>query len=297
MVGQESAGLGDEPPAAEDVRISPNGTQALALVTGQLYLAGRPGHWRRGAYREPRHALGSAEEADRRGGGQLQLGRWGQDHHVVAGCILLPAGHSVGCVRHACGTEGRRNSRRTGGSGRAADKTPKYEEISVSIEAPRSTPKGVVVLQGAKIITMHGDEVIPDGEIVITDNRITSVGKNVAPRSLPAGAKIIDVKGATIMPGIVDVHAHWTEIRRNVLDLESWPFLANLAYGVTTGRDPQTSRPDTFAYQDLIDMGEMPGPRAFSTGPGIFSNTDFQSAGRSAQRRVRATRSTTAPTP
>ena len=79
------------------------------------------------------------------------------------------------------------------------------------------------------------------------------------------------------MPGIVDVHAHWIEIRRGVLDLQAWPFLANLAYGVTTGRDPQTGTNDTFAYQDLIDMGEMPGPRAFSTGPGIFSNTDFQS--------------------
>ena len=79
------------------------------------------------------------------------------------------------------------------------------------------------------------------------------------------------------MPGIVDVHAHWTEIKSGVLDLQSWPFLANLAYGVTTGRDPQTDSNDTFAYQDLIDTGDVLGPRAFSTGPGIFSSNDFQS--------------------
>jgi hypothetical protein len=87
----------------------------------------------------------------------------------------------------------------------------------------------------------------------------------------------MDVKGATIMPGIIDVHAHWIEVARGELDPQSWVFMANLAYGVTSGRDPQTSTNDVFAYQDLIDMGEMLGPRAFNTGPGIFSSTNFQS--------------------
>jgi hypothetical protein len=63
-----------------------------------------------------------------------------------------------------------------------------------------------------------------------------------------------------------------------VLDLAAWPFFANLAYGVTAGRDPQTGTNDMFAYQDLIEAGEIPGPRAFSTGPGVFSDNDFQSA-------------------
>ena len=59
---------------------------------------------------------------------------------------------------------------------------------------------------------------------------------------------------------------------------ENWSFFANLAYGVTTGRDPQTVTNDMFAYQDLVEAGELVGPRAFSTGPGVFSDTDFQSA-------------------
>jgi hypothetical protein len=63
-----------------------------------------------------------------------------------------------------------------------------------------------------------------------------------------------------------------------VLDLRNWSFFANLAYGVTTGRDPQTATNDMFAYQDLVETGELVGPRAFSTGPGVFSDTDFQSA-------------------
>src|SRR4029079_15362215 len=48
-------------------------------------------------------------------------------------------------------------------------------------------------------------------------------------------------------------------------------YLANLAYGVTTTRDPQTSTPDVFAYADMVDAGMMPGPRIYTTGHGSFS--------------------------
>ncbi|MCH6553047.1 MAG: amidohydrolase family protein [Acidobacteria bacterium] len=135
--------------------------------------------------------------------------------------------------------------------------------------------KGVIALRGARVITMRGQEVIPDAEIVITDNRITALGPRGSV-SVPKGARLFDVNGMTIMPGIIDVHAHWFEIRRGVLDMQNWPFLANPAYGVTTARDPE-NYPDTFAYQDLVDIGEIKGPRAYSTGPGIFSNNAFKS--------------------
>jgi hypothetical protein len=46
---------------------------------------------------------------------------------------------------------------------------------------------------------------------------------------------------------------------------------------VTAGLDVQTSTNDMFAYQDLVDAGDVLGPRAYSTGPGIFSNNRFQS--------------------
>jgi hypothetical protein len=83
----------------------------------------------------------------------------------------------------------------------------------------------------------------------------------------------------TIMPGMIDTHDHWNRrLFGDVLDMENWDFLAHLAYGVTTGRDPQTQTNDIFAYQDLVETGEIRGPRAFSTGPGVFWNTDFQSA-------------------
>lgn len=148
------------------------------------------------------------------------------------------------------------------------------------IEAPRAAPSGAIILRGARVITMSAagkDEVLETADILIEGNRIRSVGPTGS-AAAPAGARVINVAGKTIIPGLVDVHAHWTEVRRRVLDLDAWPFGANLAYGVTTGRDPQTMTNDVFAYQDMIDAGFMAGPRAFNTGPGVFGNTDFQSA-------------------
>jgi Tol biopolymer transport system component len=148
------------------------------------------------------------------------------------------------------------------------------EEIAVNVEVPRKTPKGTAVLRGATVVTMKGDEILRNADIVVENNRITRVG---AKGSVPAGAKVFDVTGKTIVPGFIDTHAHWTEIRRGILDTQNWAFLANLAYGVTAGLDVQTGSNDMFAYQDLVDTGDIIGLRAFSTGPGVFSDNNFQS--------------------
>lgn len=47
-------------------------------------------------------------------------------------------------------------------------------------------------------------------------------------------------------------------------------YLANLAYGVTTTRDPQTATTDVLTYGDMVDAGLSMGPRVYSTGPGVF---------------------------
>ena len=147
-------------------------------------------------------------------------------------------------------------------------------ELAIDLEVPRKTPKGTIVLRGATVVTMKGDEVLKDADVVVENNRITRVG---ARGSAPAGAKIFDVKGKTITPGFIDTHAHWFEIKRGILDTQNWAFLANLAFGVTAGLDVQTSTNDMFAYQDLVDTGDILGQRAFSTGPGVFSDNNFQS--------------------
>ncbi len=154
---------------------------------------------------------------------------------------------------------------------------PKSEEIAIVVERPRHRPRGSIVLRGAKVVTMRGDEVIPEGDLLVTDHRIVAVGKKGSIKP-PEGAKVLDLEGMTIVPSFVDTHPHWMQVRRGVLDLQNWSFFATLAYGVTTGRDPQTGTNDMFAYQDLVETGDLVGPRAYSTGPGIFSSNDFQTA-------------------
>ncbi len=148
---------------------------------------------------------------------------------------------------------------------------------SVEIYRPRYRPEGSVALTGGRILTMQPDALtIDDGVVLIEGDRIAAVGAS-GEIDVPGDAEIIDVSGKTIAPGYVDTHAHFRPLRR-VLDTANAAFLANLAYGVTTGLDVQPSTTDILAYQDLIDAGYMTGPRAFSTGPGIFVNNEFRSA-------------------
>ncbi len=270
---------GPEPSPAQDVRISPDGRYALVLVHTQLYLVAVP----RVGGDAPTVNVSSASTPVKK------LTDVGADYLAWAdggATITWALGSSFFRQPLASVTfdppkkpegEGERTEDAQESAAPKDQKKSLAEEIEVQIERPRHSVEGVVALRGARVITMRGDEVIPNADIAISGNRITAVGARGSV-AIPAGAKTFDLKGTTIMPGIVDVHAHWTEIRRDVLDTQSWPFLANLAYGVTSGRDPQTFSNDTLAYQDLIDIGDMIGPRAFSTGPGVFSTTDFQSA-------------------
>ncbi len=140
------------------------------------------------------------------------------------------------------------------------------EEHRFTIEAPRDIPRGSVVLRGARVVTMRGDEVIENADVVIENNRIARVGPN---GSGPADADVIDVPGTTIVPGFVDTHAHMWNLW-GVHWTRPWIYLANLAYGVTTTRDPQTATTDVLTYADRVDAGQIPGPRVYSTGPGVF---------------------------
>ena len=152
-----------------------------------------------------------------------------------------------------------------------------YEAHRVDIEiiVDKDKPSGTVVLTGARLITMRGDEVIEEGDIVVQDNRIVAVGAS-GEVDIPDGADVYDMSGKTIYPGLVDIHAHtwvaWGLHRGQVSQ-----FLAQLAYGVTTQRDPQTSSEDILTYSDLMEVGELIGPRLYSTGPGVFSADNIRS--------------------
>ena len=149
------------------------------------------------------------------------------------------------------------------------EKLEKYkaEEYKIDLKYDRAIPKGNALIEGARIITMKGDEIIENGDVLIKDNRIVAVGPS-GTLDVPGNATRIDASGKTVIPGLVDTHAHmwpnWSVHKNQV-----WMYSANLAYGVTTTRDPQTSTTDVLTYSDMVDAGMMHGPRVYSTGPGV----------------------------
>ncbi|TVP75466.1 MAG: amidohydrolase [Gemmatimonadales bacterium] len=142
-------------------------------------------------------------------------------------------------------------------------------EFRVQVEVERDIPRGNILLSGARIITMNGDEVLEEGDLLVTDNRIAAVGA-VGTLDVPDDARVLDVAGHTIVPGFVDTHAH-LRAPFNVHRDQPWSYAANLAYGVTTTRDPQTGSTDVLTYEDMVRAGRTLGPRIYSTGPGVFS--------------------------
>ncbi|MDX1493101.1 MAG: hypothetical protein R3253_03435, partial [Longimicrobiales bacterium] len=155
-------------------------------------------------------------------------------------------------------------------SGDAEEGGPVYDadRYTVEIVVAKDKPEGVLALRNARLITMRGEEVIEKGDIVIRDNRIEAIGPSGSV-DIPSGADVRDMTGRTIYPGLVDIHAHtWVGwgVHRNQVS----QFLAQLAYGVTTQRDPQTSSTDVVTYADRMEVGDFIGPRIYSTGPGIF---------------------------
>ena len=156
------------------------------------------------------------------------------------------------------------------------------EVVEVALQVPRPAPTGDIVLSGARILTMEGEEVIEAGDIWVQGNRIMEVGAAV---SAPAGARTIDVSGATIMPGLVDVHAH-PKTGAEMAPTQEWSIAANLAYGVTTTRNPSGSRWNV-AWGELVDAGEMLGARLYATGFPLTSNNAPISSYEDALRVVR----------
>jgi Tol biopolymer transport system component/imidazolonepropionase-like amidohydrolase len=152
-------------------------------------------------------------------------------------------------------------------SSRAAQTARDPAPINIGFSQPYDVPSGKLALTGARIITMNGDEVIDRGTVVIDGNRIAAVGANVAP---PADAKVIDVAGKTIMPGIVDVHWHGSMGSDDLTPQQSWVNYSTLAFGVTTLHDPSNSTTEIFSMSELAKAGGVVAPRIFSTGTILY---------------------------
>jgi imidazolonepropionase-like amidohydrolase len=136
-----------------------------------------------------------------------------------------------------------------------------------------------LVLSGGRLIDGYGGPPIENAVVVIEGNTIRAVGPESAVK-IPAGAKVIDTNGYTMMPGLMDMHVHlmilghgdynhWfqtyaTQYRDVVMPISAKELLMA---GITTARDLGAPLDDIIAVKKRIERGEIPGPRMFVSGP------------------------------
>src|SRR5262249_61563808 len=106
----------------------------------------------------------------------------------------------------------------------------------------------------------RGNEVSPRGTLLVDGNRIAAVGP-IGRVAIPRDAVILDARGKTMIPGLIDTHMHGHDGNREFHPEQPWEYVAELAYGVTTIFDPQAPTLDVFARSELVAAGEMRGPR------------------------------------
>jgi imidazolonepropionase-like amidohydrolase len=134
----------------------------------------------------------------------------------------------------------------------------------------------VLVLEHVRVIDGTGDAAREDQRVVLDRGKIAQVGPATAGAPVPAGAKVLDMTGKTVIPGLVGMHEHLfyplPEGGPGLLPLygemaDSAPRLY-LAGGVTSARTAGSLEPYTdIAVKQAIDAGKIPGPRLFLTGP------------------------------
>jgi imidazolonepropionase-like amidohydrolase/Tol biopolymer transport system component len=153
----------------------------------------------------------------------------------------------------------------------APEKLPEVPEkgLDIGFTAKTDAPEGMVALVGGRVITMKGDEVLENGVVVVKGSRIVAVGPK-GKVTVPAGAKVVDVSGKTLMPGLVDVHWHGAMGDEGVTPEQNWKLLSSLAFGVTTVHDPSNDTDTIFATSEQVKSGGMVGPRVFSTGTILY---------------------------
>lgn len=143
-----------------------------------------------------------------------------------------------------------------------SDAALRPETREIRLVVPRRVGKGSVVLSGARLVTMRGDEVIENGAVLVENGRIVAVGARDG-FAIPDGATIIDLQGKTILPGFIDAHAHLTTLPRDLLVANHGESLAYLAFGITTAKDPSNGGVHGYAYSEFVETGAMVGPRLF----------------------------------
>ena len=137
----------------------------------------------------------------------------------------------------------------------------------VDLRLPRHRAAGALLFRGGRLVTLGEAGVVEQGAVRIVDGWIVCVG---ACEAAP-GDRVVEVSGKTLIPGLIDMHAHHHRDHTGVLPRRNWEAAVYLAYGITTTLDNSQWSQNVFSAAELVEAGEMVGPRMFSTGDPMYS--------------------------
>jgi imidazolonepropionase-like amidohydrolase len=124
------------------------------------------------------------------------------------------------------------------------------------VAGPSAT--STIAIVGATLIDGRGGPAIPDSVVIVRGERIAAVGSRTSVK-IPAGAEVVDVKGLTLLPGLIDAHFH--------IDGDDPLPALFLSHGVTSIRDPG----QWIEAYDGARKAAAPVPRLFLCGPHLDS--------------------------
>ena len=141
--------------------------------------------------------------------------------------------------------------------------------------SPAATPAAApVALRAARIFDGRSERAQPDGVVVVQGTKIVAAGSGIA---IPAGATVVDLGDATLLPGFIDSHTHVTGeasdnwlsdfyqgLRRTAAEEALWGAMHArklLDAGFTTIRNVGAERDEDVGLRNAIAKGWVPGPR------------------------------------
>jgi len=139
-------------------------------------------------------------------------------------------------------------------------------EIRLEARMDRPLPTDTWAYVNVRAVTMGPQGVVEDATVLVEGDRIASVGTEPAPE----GVRTVDARGKTLIPGLIDVHAHLHYGASDAHPQRSWRHEIALAYGFTTIHDPSAADDVVFGTAERIAAGLELGPRVFSTGGVLY---------------------------
>ena len=136
---------------------------------------------------------------------------------------------------------------------------PAGAQLAGKYLAPRDQ---VVAIRAGRLFDSRSGAMLTSQVVIVRGDRIVDVGPGLA---IPAGAGLIDLSNATVMPGMIDAHVHIntggdTEAQRTLIALANAQ--VDLAAGFTTVLDMDSRGGyNTVDIRDQINSGRVQGPR------------------------------------